>query len=334
MRRLAATVALLLAGCGAGEDEQRAGTRTPAASPIGELTIIAPADGSRVRGDAVGLARVGADVVVRGRAAPGRTILVRADCAATGCSGLARAKADWEWEVPLRVVVSRRRPRAVIEAEDSVAGRSATVTLRLRVPPQPKLEEPVPESGFGDEDAEETPTPTPTPARAQRPKRLIMIGDSLAVGTRNVLPGYLPGWRVSTDAAKSRTLAQGMTTLSPLSVDEPTVLAFSLFTNDDPRHLPALEAAVRQSVDKAGASGCAVWATISRPKYLDRGYGPVNARLKAMTKDFPGKLIVVPWAEVVRGQPELLERDRIHATPQGYEARAQLFAEAATACGR
>ena len=39
------------------------------------------------------------------------------------------------------------------------------------------------------------------------------------------------------------------------------VLAFSLFTKDAPTAVAALDGAVRRSVARAGASGCAVWAS-------------------------------------------------------------------------
>jgi hypothetical protein len=56
-----------------------------------------------------------------------------------------------------------------------------------------------------------------------------------------------------------------MQILAATDVPTPAVLAFSLFTNDDPRNVSALDAGVRASVDRAGRGGCAVWATIVRP---------------------------------------------------------------------
>ena len=76
---------------------------------------------------------------------------------------------------------------------------------------------------------------------------LVMIGDSLAQGTAPYLPELLPGWRVTADAARSRFLFTGMVVRDTMRKppSRPVVLAFSLFTNDDPSRAPDLEAAVR-----------------------------------------------------------------------------------------
>ena len=135
---------------------------------------------------------------------------------------------------------------------------------------------------------------------------LVMIGDSLAQGTEPFLGGLLPGWRVTTEARRGRPLAEGMQVLSstPLGAT-PVVLAFSLFTNDSPGNVGALEAAVRQSVQRAGSGGCAIWATIVRPPKGGVSYDAVNARLNALAGDaqLRGRLLIVPWAALDAQQP-------------------------------
>ena len=112
------------------------------------------------------------------------------------------------------------------------------------------------------------------------------------------------------------------------------VLAFSLFTNDPPQNLDALDAAVRTSVARLGRRGCAVWATIARPRVDGPGYRGVNARLRALARDpaLVGRLLVVPWAGAVRRHPEWLGRDRVHPTAEGSLARARMYADAARSC--
>jgi hypothetical protein len=194
--------------------------------------------------------------------------------------------------------------------------------------------------------AEEPATPDPDSSAAPRgpvggtaagkaSETLVMIGDSLAEGTEPFLGPALPGWRVSTDAQRGRPLAEGMHILGKTALGPAPVLAFSLFTNDAPTNVGGLEAAVRLSVQRAGRNGCAIWATISRP-FNGGTYAQANARLIALAADpdLRGHLFVVPWAELIRSNPALVGRDRVHATPGGYRERARLYAQAAESCTR
>jgi lysophospholipase L1-like esterase len=112
----------------------------------------------------------------------------------------------------------------------------------------------------------------------------------------------------------------------------PVALAFSLFTNDDPRRAPELAAWARRSLDGLPAGSCAIWATIARPKVAGVSYAQANTLLEQVGEEEP-RIVVVPWARATKLHPEWLRKDRVHATPEGYAARAQLFAEAAQSCG-
>jgi hypothetical protein len=163
---------------------------------------------------------------------------------------------------------------------------------------------------------------------------LLVIGDSLSVGMAPLLPLLLPNWQVRTDGLGGRPLAHGIRilSLSALPPDGSTVLAFSLFTNDDPRHVPELEQAVRATLAAAGPQGCVVWATIVRPPIHGVGYDAANAALRRIAASDP-RMRLVPWAEEIRAEPVLLGPDGIHPTPRGYEIRAQMYAGAARSCG-
>ena len=154
-----------------------------------------------------------------------------------------------------------------------------------------------------------------------------MVGDSLAVGTQGLLPAQLPGWSVATDARKDRTLAEGMARWR-LEKGNAVVNAFSLFTNDGPSNTAALEAAVRETA----AEGCAVWATIARPAQGGVSYAKANATLERLAAEMPGRVVVVPWAAAVADHPEWVVSDKVHATGAGYQARAQMYAQAAQSC--
>jgi hypothetical protein len=104
------------------------------------------------------------------------------------------------------------------------------------------------------------------------------------------------------------------------------VLAFSLFTNDAPTSVDALEAAVRESIARAGPRGCVVWATFVRPPLQGVSYQAANDRLHELAGDarLAEHLVLVPWAEAVAAHPEWLVGDGVHATGEGYAARGRL----------
>jgi hypothetical protein len=172
----------------------------------------------------------------------------------------------------------------------------------------------------------------PAPARRTLPHDVLLIGDSLALGIAQPLQALLPGWRVRVDGRIGRPLAEGMQILSREPAP-PAILAFSLFTNDDPRNTRALESAVRSTAARAG--GCAVWSTIVRPPLDGVSYDGANAVLAQLASDpeLALGLEVVDWAAEVAQSPSLVSpKDGVHATPAGYRVLAQLYAAAIQAC--
>jgi hypothetical protein len=233
---------------------------------------------------------------------------------------VARADGSGRWRALLEVQAPLSRPYARITARE--AGDSALALAQLRPDHVPAAPAPrIPAA---------PPPPQPRPGRA-RTGAFVIIGDSLAVGTAPLLPGDLPGWTVISDGRKSRTLAAGMARIGPAG-RTPTVLAFSLFTNDDPRALGPLAVAVRRSVALQRGHGCAVWATIVRPPVAGVTYAGANALLIRLGGQHPDALRIVPWASEVARHPSWLGPDRVHATPTGYAARAQMYAAAAKTC--
>ena len=168
------------------------------------------------------------------------------------------------------------------------------------------------------------------PARAAE-REVLVVGDSLAEGMAPALPAALPGWRVRIDALTGRPLAEGMRILG----DEPAppaILAISLFTNDDPRSVGALEAAVRETASRPG--GCAVWATIVAPAYEGTSHAGANGLLRRLARDPALTLELVDWARAVERDRSLMSSDEVHASPAGYRARAVMYARAIRACAR
>lgn len=248
---------------------------------------------------------------VRGHAARFATVEVVARCALRDCAVQTVADRRGRWRATLPVVLARDvTALSVVARYPGLGGAAASVVLDV----------------------------APLPVTAPSGPELALIGDSLAVGTAGPLAALLPGWRVSGDARKSRPLAEGMQVFESTPLPErPLVLAFSLFTNDSPIAVGALEVAVRRSVERLPDGGCALWATIVRPKVHGVGYAAANARLRVLAAEpgLRGRLRVVDWARAVANghRRAWLAKDRVHGTEAGYVARARLYARAAEQCG-
>jgi hypothetical protein len=94
-----------------------------------------------------------------------------------------------------------------------------------------------------------------------------------------------------------------------------------------------LQAALRAGAAKVGPDGCQVWATVARP--LPGGTGePANEILRGLDGgEVAGTRVrVADWAELVARRPSLLAPDHVHGTPEGYRARAGLYADAVRRC--
>ena len=326
-----ALAATLAAGCGGGSDPPRPGAATATAAPsataraVEHIEIRSPRAGAAVRaaGGFAGPPR--ARLRLRGTASPDATVLLSGGCDFKGCDSIARAGAGGGWRGRVWVRARTGGRTAAVEASTSA---SAATLARLRVRLLPA--------------ARRASTRAPEPAAAPQPlpqsagvRRLVLVGDSLAQGIEPLLPALLPGWEVLADAERSRTLAAGMAIATGLDASAPTALAISLFTNDDPADVGGLEAAVRASVERVGPDGCAIWATIVRPPLGGVSYDAANARLMELqrTPAFAGRLRIVPWAQQVARHPEWIAGDGVHATPDGYRARARMYAGAALGCG-
>jgi lysophospholipase L1-like esterase len=332
VRRLAVIVLpLTLAACGGASPHP--GTRSHVNAPPrprAAIRILAPSPGRSLTARRVG-PRLRAVVRLRGNAAPGQQLAFRGGCGRSRCGGLTFADSHGRWRVRIVLVTarSRRTVRLAVAYAAPVAGeRPADVTVRLRAAraqaaaPQPTA-----------------PSRLPAAAPYTGPRTMIVIGDSLAVGMADQLRADLPGWYVVVDGRTGRALGEGArilaaTTLPAGSRGSHAILAFSLFTNDMPTNVDALDAVVRASVGRLGAHGCAIWATIARPPFGGVSYVAANQRLAALARDpsLAGRLLIVPWKALYDSHPSWRAADGVHATPEGYAARAELYAAAARAC--
>jgi hypothetical protein len=328
--------AALAAGCGGG------GASTVPAAPGaaaagGQITIDEPSDGQALRGRDAKDGGLTLRARIRGRGRPGGTVFLSASCLPQPCTAEATADGKGRWSARLELNTPSAGRFVTIDAnaqQQVVASGSAVATVELVSAQRTR-------TALHRDAVRARRMPRPSaPASARRdapaapptlPHEVLVIGDSLAVGMADALRAALPGWQVRVDARTSRPLGEGMRLLGT-QTQAPAILAFSLFTNDDPRSTSGLESAVRASAGRPG--GCAVWGTIVAPPVKGVDYGNANQLLRGLASDpqLALSLQIVDWSAEVAASPSLLAGDGVHATPAGYRARAELYAAAIRAC--
>ena len=346
-------VATLSAGaCGkeAGEQTTRAKTPSVVGPSQAAVRILTPQRGASVKAQRMATGNLSASVTVTGDAEALQTIRVDGRCAPRSCTKFTYTGVNGRWTARLRLLLPPRSERWTVTADYAVAPGAMTAArmsvaihaAKTQARPRRSTSQPQTSSGTTTEaqpsDSQPSPSsPTPSsPAPSGRGRSLVLVGDSLAVGIRALLPAALPRWNVDVLGRVGRPLAEGMDVIDglQLSADNESarpILAVSLFTNDDPTHTQALQAAVRRTLELVGEHGCVIWATIARPPVNGVSYRAANALLARLAASDP-RLVIVSWAERVAANAGLLGADGVHPTPAGYEYRAQLYAEAARSC--
>jgi lysophospholipase L1-like esterase len=170
------------------------------------------------------------------------------------------------------------------------------------------------------------------PASAQAlSRRLLVNGDSLAVGTKPYLPGELRRWKVTQSASVSRHAFEGADVMRAYGRALPRVIHVSLGTNDDPNQVDAFRAAIRDVMEVAGPHRCVVWTNIVRPPVAGASYAGYNRALAVESRPREN-LRVVNWARMVQQHPEWLSGDGVHVNVDGYKARAKAIAQSVRRC--
>jgi lysophospholipase L1-like esterase len=162
-------------------------------------------------------------------------------------------------------------------------------------------------------------------------RSLLVVGDSLAEGTRPYLPRELPDWRLRQSTKVSRHASEGAGVMRRYGSALARVIHVSLGTNDDPRQTGAFRAAVREVMQVAGSGRCVVWANIVRPPYGGVSYRGYN-RVLAAENERRDNLLVLNWVRMVHRHPDWLARDRVHVSAAGYAARAGAVARLVRRC--
>jgi lysophospholipase L1-like esterase len=170
------------------------------------------------------------------------------------------------------------------------------------------------------------------PASAQNTAgSVLVIGDSLQVGTGPYLEQQLGALPVESDDRQSRRSSEGLEALQARLRPDHDVVIFDMGTNDDPSNPNAFYANL-QAARAATGDRCLVVATILRPPYNGVTVDGMNAAVERFTLDNPG-VQLVDWYGVATSTPGMLYEDGVHARPEGYALRGRLIADAVRSCG-
>lgn len=157
---------------------------------------------------------------------------------------------------------------------------------------------------------------------------VLVVGDSLAVGTQPYLGSMLGGVNLISDVRNGITTPQGMRLLRmSLKTVVPRTVVMSLGSNDggDPGRFANR---LRRTLALLPFDTCVIWATIIRPPRKGP-YRPLNRVLHKLKKQDP-RLVVVDWEHAVTGGAVFLP-DGLHADPAGYRYRSAMIADAVNA---
>ena len=159
---------------------------------------------------------------------------------------------------------------------------------------------------------------------------VLVVGDSLQVGTGPHLRKELAAVPVTVDARSGRPSTEGVRVLRKRLRPNHDVVVFDLGTNDDPSEAATFARNLLTARDLAG-DRCLVVATLNRPPVGGVSVADMNKALSRLVEASPNAGLV-DWKGAVDGNPSLLSRDGVHATPAGYAARARLVAAAVEEC--
>jgi lysophospholipase L1-like esterase len=163
------------------------------------------------------------------------------------------------------------------------------------------------------------------PAPQVAPPTVLIVGDSLAVGTEPFLGQLLNQRDLSWDARSGRTTPQGLLALrADLRNLAPQTVVVSLGTNDgsNPQRLASR---ARRLLRIVPPTACVVWPAIIRPPRKGAYHG-LNRVLRDLARR-DHHLAVPAWDHAVNRGSVVLP-DGVHPDTDGYRYRSGLIAAA------
>lgn len=159
---------------------------------------------------------------------------------------------------------------------------------------------------------------------------VLVVGDSLEVGTGPHLKRELADRQVEVHARTGRPSPEGLAVLRARLRPGHRVVVFDVGTNDDPSRPQVLRASLSGALSLAG-DRCLVISTVRRPPLNGVPVDGLNAEIERLRAE--PNVVVADWRGLTEERPTLMAPDGVHATPDGYVQRAALIANAVKLCG-
>ncbi len=169
----------------------------------------------------------------------------------------------------------------------------------------------------------------PAASAATVPRKLFVIGDSLAFDNHLALQHRLPNWTIEKDFSFARMVKETVRDLRKRLQSPPPlarIIHVSSGTGDDPWDPVGFRRSIRQIMRAAGPRRCVIWANVYRH--------PIYNVVNQVLADEDAKrenLRVIDWNKMVIAHEGWLV-DPIHVNEEGNRARAREIAKASRAC--
>jgi lysophospholipase L1-like esterase len=160
---------------------------------------------------------------------------------------------------------------------------------------------------------------------------VLVVGDSLGVGTEPALRAALPSASIDAEVRNGRLSAEGVPIVAARLRPEHDVVVFDLGTNDGPAGVAVTARSLSAVRDLIGGR-CLVVATLNHPRVGSSSIDGQNEMIDRFVATTPNA-VLVDWHAAASGSGAL-RPDGVHATAPGYALRGALFAEAIAGCGR
>ncbi len=159
---------------------------------------------------------------------------------------------------------------------------------------------------------------------------VLVVGDSLGVGTDGPLRAALPEAEIQSDSLNGRPSTEGVSVLSELLGPEHDTVVFDLGTNDGNAAVATTAGSLAAAHELTG-NRCLVVATLNRPPLAGIPIDAQNTMIRRFAATTPN-VALVEWNDAAAGAPGVLRPDGVHATSAGYAYRGALFADAIRSC--
>jgi hypothetical protein len=175
-----------------------------------------------------------------------------------------------------------------------------------------------------------TPPQTPLRTSLDGSGEVLVVGDSLEVGTSPYLDDYLPGVPLTINAEGGYNSIQIFDLFQESYDPTQSVIVFDAGTNDNPAY-PEILASNLDKVAGIVGNRCLVVPTIHAPPVGGIDSSGKNDVVRSFAASHP-KTEVPDWARAAATHPELMQPDDLHPIAAGADYRAQLIARGVKAC--